>query len=139
MLTKDDLFTSVSPAAIEVPKEKRKYAALTNKKRMVSQAERYQIGKLLEEHLTPKNAEGIVSYLNNMTDHKVAALIGPHVSYDTVRNMRQEVFGILKKFIPAGQGQSRSSQSSNDLLVRIERLEKLFDQLAEEIGSALRV
>jgi hypothetical protein len=138
MLTKDDLFTSVSKTAVNlqqdsVPKEKRAYTKGT-KKRMPSQAERYKIGKLLEENLTPKDEHGLVSYLNGMTDDKIAELIGPAVSRDTVRNMRQEVFGITRKVFPR-----RSHNSSEgELAARIEKLEEMFTKLAEEIGSTYK-
>lgn len=149
MLTKDDLFTSVSPTAIEakqdnVPKpEKRAYKKSLTKKRTVTQVDRYKINKLLEEHLTPKDDKGIVSFLHDMDDHKIAALIGPHVSYDTVRNQRQEVFGILRKFVPLSK--NRDGQNHDELMEKIRllllehherlfKLEKLFNKFAEEIG-----
>jgi hypothetical protein len=147
MLTKDDLFTSVSPTAVNTkqeaakqdstpspPKEKRKYATITKPKRMPSQADRFKICKLLEEHLAQKDANGLVSYLNDMSDEKIAKLVGPNTSIDSVRHMRQEVFGIIRKVTVRGQ-----SVESTDMLARIVKLEELFNKLAEEIGSAFRV
>jgi hypothetical protein len=143
MLTKDDLFTSVSRAAVNtkqdsVPKpEKRAYKKSGNKKRMPTQIDRYRVTKLLEEHLTPKDENGVVSYLNGMDDYKIAALIGT-VSRDTVRHMRQEVFGVIRNI-----SSRKTDTEANELLVdmanRIVRLEKLFSQLAEEIGFTPKV
>ena len=135
MLTKDDLFSTVSTTAVglkQEPPAKRGYVKKSNRKRVPSQAERYRICKLLEEHLTPKDANGLVSYLNGMDDEKIGDLIGPHISNDTVKNMRQQIFGTLRR------GHAYYGQDQ-DLITRITKLEEMFNKLAEEIGSALRI
>lgn len=93
-----------------------------NKKRVATQAERFRIAKLLEEYLSQKDADGCVNYFHDMTDTKIAAIIGPHLSPSTVTNMRQQIFGHLRK------------PKVDTLEERVTALENRLDHLCIELG-----
>jgi len=156
-MMKEDLFLTASPTAINlkqdnIPKPKRPYKKNRASKRMVTQAESFQINKLLEANLTPKDENGIVAYLNDMDDDKIAKLIGPHVSLYSVRHLRQEVFGVIRKISPrkhdtdtnalearVAELEKNLMQISKHAVSRLTRVEEMFNKLCEEAGSSLKI
>jgi hypothetical protein len=136
-MMKEDLFSTASPTAINlkqdsVPKSKRPYKKNRAKKRMVTQAESFQINKLLEANLTPKDENGIVSFLNDMDDDKIAKAIGPHVSFYIVRHLRQKVFGAIRKISPR-----KDDTDTNKLEARVAELEKNLMHISRHAVSRL--
>lgn len=64
--------------------------------RKTTQRERATIYDLLKEHLTSPDSDGHVSYLNGMSDAKIAELV-PGVVPQSVAYTRSEIFGKLRR------------------------------------------
>lgn len=110
-----------TPAAAEPDDVKQ-----VRKKRHASAAEIVAISEMLKAHVNvtgPRQHE----YKGDMHDGRIAELVNiPGIKYDHVRRVRESIYGLRPS----------KHLSVND---KVSRLEQMFNKLAEEIGSDLRI
>lgn len=130
-MNKHALLTSASPAAMHETDPNATPPAVPEKverkkSRKATRIEIIKISDLLREHLE-KMADGAWRYKGSHNDSSIAELVAPDLNGNHVGYVRQEVYGKLHR--------SDDSPSRE----RLNQLEDLFNRLAEEVGSNLRV